>query len=163
MKGKLTKSEIGALVSASHHEPRSLLGYHEFDRGESTPQCVVRVLEPGAETVEVFWEDNAASRFPLARIHEAGLFEGSVPHRRPLVPYKLRVKYQDGNETTKHDTYFFSHELSDFDLYLFGQGRHYGLYHKFGAHPRVRDGVAGTHFAVWAPNAKRVSVVGSTG
>ena len=161
MKGRLTKAEIGALVSASHHEPRSLLGYHEFDRSESTPLCMVRVLEPGAESVEVFWEDEPLVLHALKRIHEAGLFEGSIPHRRPLVPYKLRVKFGDANVLTKHDTYFFSHELSDFDLYLFGAGRHYGLYHKFGAHPRVRDGVAGTHFAVWAPNAKRVSVVGS--
>jgi 1,4-alpha-glucan branching enzyme len=145
----------------SHHEPRSLLGYHEFERNESTPLCVVRVLEPGAESVEVFWEDEPSTMHPLKRIHEAGLFEGSIPHRRPLVPYKLRIRYLDGHETHKHDTYFFSHELSDFDLHLFGQGRHYGLYHKFGAHLRVRDGVAGTHFAVWAPNAKRVSVVGS--
>ena len=160
MKGRLTKAEIGALVSASHHEPRSLLGYHEFDRSESTPLCMVRVLEPGAESVEVFWEDGA-DLYALQRVHEAGLFEGSIPYRRPLVPYRLRVRYNDGHVLAKHDTYFFSHELSDFDLYLFGQGRHYGLYHKFGAHQRVRDGVSGTHFAVWAPNARRVSVVGS--
>ena len=117
MKGRLTKAEIGALVSASHHEPRSLLGYHEFQRDESTPLCLVRVLEPGAESVEVFWEDGA-EMYPLQRVHEAGLFEGSIPYRRPLVPYKLRVRYQDGHELAKHDTYFFSHELSDFDLYL---------------------------------------------
>jgi 1,4-alpha-glucan branching enzyme len=148
-------------VSASHHEPRSLLGYHEFTRSESTPLCMVRVLEPGAESVEVFWEDEPTGRHALKRIHEAGLFEGSIPHRRPLVPYKLCVKFVGGHEVVKHDTYFFSHELSDFDLHLFGEGRHYGLYQKFGAHLRVRDGVAGTHFAVWAPNARRVSVVGS--
>ncbi len=89
------------------------------------------------------------------------MFEGTIPQRRPVVPYRLRVRFPFDHVVVKHDTYFFSHELSDFDLYLFGEGRHYGLYHKFGAHLRVRDGVAGTHFAVWAPNAKRVSVVGS--
>src|SRR4051812_7671756 len=143
MKGRLTKTDIGALVSATHHEPRSLLGYHEFPRPESQPLCMVRVFEPGAESVEVFWEDEPDTLHSLKRIHEAGLFEGSIPYRRPVVPYRLRVRYQAGNEVIKHDTYFFSHELSDFDLYLFGEGRHYGLYHKFGAHPRVRDGVAG--------------------
>src|SRR5687767_15278341 len=121
---------------------------------------MVRVLEPGAESVEVFWEDQPEVVHALKRVHEAGLFEGSIPHRRPLVPYRLRAKFQGGIESIKHDAYFFSHELSEFDLYLFGEGRHYGLYHKFGAHLRVRDGVAGTHFAVWAPNARRVSVVG---
>ena len=70
--------------------------------------------------------------------------KAAFPHRRPVVPYRLRVRFPVDHEVVKHDTYFFSHELSDFDLYLFGEGRHYGLYHKFGAHPRVRDGVAGT-------------------
>ena len=160
--GKLTKGEIGALISATHHEPRSLLGYHEFARADATPLCMVRVLEPGAESVAVFWEDDALEQaHELKRIHDAGLFEGAIAYRRPVMPYRLRVRFQDGHEVVKHDTYFFSHELSDFDLYLFGQGRHYALYNKFGAQLRVRDGVAGTQFAVWAPNAKRVSVVGS--
>jgi 1,4-alpha-glucan branching enzyme len=158
---KLTKAEISALVNTTHHEPRSLLGYHEYARGAGQPVCVVRVLEPGAETIEVCWEDTPGELYPLQKIHEAGLFEGVIPQRRPVVPYRLRVRFPFDHVVVKHDTYFFSHELSDFDLYLFGEGRHYGLYHKFGAHPRVRDGVAGTHFAVWAPNAKRVSVVGS--
>jgi 1,4-alpha-glucan branching enzyme len=162
MKGKLTKGEISALVNVVHHEPRSLLGYHEFAQAGGTPLCMVRVLEPGAESVAVFWEDQSAEEaHELKRVHDAGLFEGSIAYRRPVVPYRLRVRFPGGHVVVKHDTYFFSHELSDFDLYLFGEGRHYGLYHKFGAHPRVRDGVAGTHFAVWAPNAKRVSVVGS--
>ena len=122
---------------------------------------MVRVFEPGAESVAVFWEDDAIeTAHQLKRVHEAGIFEGSIPYRRPLIPYRLRVRFPAGNEVIKHDTYFFSHELSDFDLHLFGEGRHYGIYHKFGAHPRVREGVAGVHFAVWAPNAKRVSVVG---
>jgi len=159
--GKLTKAEIGALVSASHHEPRSLLGYHEFPRADGTPLAMVRVFEPGAESVKVFWEDDEeATAHELKRVHDAGLFEGSIAYRRPLMPYRLRVNFGGDNIVVKHDTYFFSHELSDFDLHLFGEGRHYGIYHKFGAHPRVRDGVAGIHFAVWAPNAKRVSVVG---
>ena len=159
---KLTKAEIGALVNTTHHEPRSLLGYHEFPRADGTPLCMVRVLEPGAEVDRgVLGRRRPASCIQLKRMHDAGLFEGSIPYRRPLMPYRLRVRFPCDHEVVKHDTYFFSHELSDFDLHLFGEGRHYGLYHKFGAHPRVRDGVAGTHFAVWAPNAQRVSVVGS--
>ena len=148
-------------MNVSHHEPRSLLGYHEYPQSTGTPLCVVRVLEPGAETIEVYWEDTPEELYPLKKIHDAGLFEGVIPQRRPVVPYRLRVRFPFDHVVVKHDTYFFSHELSDFDLYLFGEGRHYGIYNKFGAHPRVRDGVAGTHFAVWAPNARRVSVVGS--
>ena len=159
--GKLTKAEIGTLLQAAQHEPRSLLGYHEFPRDEGHPLAMVRVFEPGAESVAVFWEDDPAeTAHELKQVHEAGIFEGSIAYRRPLVPYRLRLRFPDGNEVIKHDTYFFSHELTDFDLHLFGEGRHYGIYHKFGAHPRVREGVNGVHFAVWAPNAKRVSVVG---
>src|SRR5262252_3487529 len=114
--GKLTKAEIGTLLQASQHEPRSLLGYHEFPRADGTPLCMVRVFEPGAESVAVFWEDDeAAKAHELKRVHEAGLFEGSIDYRRPLMPYRLRVKFGGGHEVVKHDTYFFSHELSDFD------------------------------------------------
>ena len=95
MKGKLTKAEIGALVSATHHEPRSLLGYHEFARAEGTPLCMVRVLEPGAESIEVFWEDEPgarcyplkprARRGPLRRQHSASPAAGAVQVAGPLL------------------------------------------------------------------------------
>ncbi len=156
---KLSASEIDALVSARHGEPRSLLGYHEFARKGEHPACIVRVLEPDAEYVAVLWEDGGPPS-ELKRIHDAGLFEGRVPYRRPLAPYKLRIRYRSGTELTKHDAYYFAPQLSDFDLYLFGEGNHYSIYYKLGAHPVVLDGLAGTRFAVWAPNAERVSVVG---
>ncbi len=124
-KTKLTKAEIGALVSTTHHEPRSLLGYHEYPQSVGQPVCVVRVLEPGAEAIEVYWEDTPGELHPLKKIHDAGLFEGTIPQRRPVVPYRLRVRFPFDHVVVKHDTYFFSHELSDFDLYLFGEGRHY--------------------------------------
>ncbi len=155
---KLTTQEIDALVQARHPEPRSLLGYHEISRRNDLPACMVRVLEPDAERVEVLWEDGTANA--LKRVHDAGLFEGRVPHRRPLSPYRLRIRYRNGVELEKHDAYYFSPQLSDFDLHLFGEGNHHAIYHKLGAHPSVLDGLAGTLFAVWAPNAERVSVVG---
>ena len=65
-----------------------------------------------------------------------------------------------GVELDKHDAYYFAPQLSDFDLYLFGEGNHYTIYYKLGAHPAELDGLSGTRFAVWAPNAERVSVVG---
>jgi 1,4-alpha-glucan branching enzyme len=117
---------------------------------------MVRVFEPGAEAVAVSWEDESDHAHELTRVHEAGIFEGSIAYRRPLVPYRLRVRFGDGHEVIKHDTYFFSHELSDFDLHLFGEGRHYGIYHKFGAHPRVREGVEGVTCRVGASPAASV-------
>jgi len=158
-KQKLSAADIDALLNARHPEPRSALGYHEVARKDEQPVCLVRALEPDAESVEVCWDDGAAP-VALKRIHAAGLFEGRVPFRRPLQPYRLRVRYRDGNELTKHDPYFFAPQLSDFDLHLFGEGNHYSIYYKLGAHPMTLDGLDGTRFAVWAPNAERVSVVG---
>ena len=156
----LSSADIDALLNARHPEPRSLLGYHEFPREDDAPPvCMVRVLEPDAEHVEVCWDDGAAPA-PLQRIHAAGLFEGRVPFRRPLHPYRLGIRYRDGTEASKRDAYYFAPQLSDFDLYLFGEGNHYSIYYKLGAHPTVLDGLTGTRFAVWAPNAERVSVVG---
>jgi 1,4-alpha-glucan branching enzyme len=73
----------------------------------------------------------------------------------------LRIRYRNGATLTKHDPYFFAPQLSEFDLHLFGEGNHHHIYYKLGAHPQEVDGVSGTRFAVWAPNAQRVSVVGS--
>ena len=154
----LSPADIDALVNALHPAPRSVLGYHEFARRNDAPVCVVRVLEPDAVAVSVRWEGEAAVE--LKSIHPAGLFEGRVPHRRPLQPYKLHVRYASGVEMDKHDAYYFAPQLSDFDLYLFGEGNHYTIYYKLGAHPAELDGLSGTRFAVWAPNAERVSVVG---
>jgi 1,4-alpha-glucan branching enzyme len=157
----LSASDIASIVAATHREPRSVLGYHELKREAGPAQCVVRVLEPDAVDVAVFWEDETAEQArPLLKLHDAGLFEGEINHRRPIVPYRLRVRYTDGTEVVKHDPYYFAPQLTELDLYLFGEGNHHSIYHKLGAHPTTRDGLAGTRFAVWAPNARRVSVVG---
>ena len=154
-------AQIEAIVQATHREPRSVLGYHELARRDEVPLCVVRVLEPDAVEVAVFWEDEPATLArPLKRLHDGGFYEGRMPYRRPLVPYRLRVRYRDGTELVKHDPYFFAPQLSDYDLHLFGGGVHHRIWAKLGAHPTVLEGLAGTRFAVWAPNAARVSVVG---
>ena len=157
----LPAGEVEALLQARHREPRSVLGYHELPGKGGAPECVVRVLEPGADEVAVFWEDEGpGSARPLERVHADGLFEGVVRHRRPMQPYRLRVKYPGGQEQLRHDPYYFSPQLTDYDLYLFGEGNHHRIYLKLGAHATTVDGLAGTRFAVWAPNAQRVSVVG---
>ena len=157
----LTAEQIADLVHATCGEPRSLLGYHEFAREQDQPVALVRVLERDAVSVRVFWEDETvADARPLLQLHDAGLFEGRVAYRRPLLPYRLVIRYRNGSELIKHDPYYFAPQLSDLDLHLFGEGNHHALYRKLGAHPEVPDGVAGVRFAVWAPNAQRVSVVG---
>ncbi|HEX2584089.1 MAG TPA: 1,4-alpha-glucan branching protein GlgB [Steroidobacteraceae bacterium] len=157
----LSKDQIASLLAATTREPRSLLGYHEFARENELPIALVRVLERDAVSVSVFFEDESIdSAIPLTQLDPAGLFEGRIPYRRPLQPYRLHIRYRDGGEVTKHDPYYFAPQLSDFDLYLFGEGNHHTIYRKLGAHPAVIDGVSGVHFAVWAPTAQRVSVVG---
>jgi 1,4-alpha-glucan branching enzyme len=157
----LSDADVNALLTARHQQPRSVLGYHEFGGDGEDPIVVVRVLEPDAQEVCLFWDDeplSAARR--LAKIHVGGLYEGRIPYRSPLVPYRLSLKYRDGTIHTKHDAYYFSPQITDFDLHLFGQGRHYRIWSKLGSHHQILNGIAGTHFAVWAPNAERVSVVG---
>jgi 1,4-alpha-glucan branching enzyme len=159
--GSLPPEEVAALLGARHREPRSVLGYHEKTGHGGRPECVLRVLEPGADDVAVFWEDETpAQARPLTRVHEGGLFEGTLPYRRPMPPYRLRVRHGDGGESIRHDPYYFSPQLTDYDLYLFGEGNHHHIYLKLGAHVATLDGLPGTRFAVWAPNAERVSVVG---
>jgi 1,4-alpha-glucan branching enzyme len=162
MRTTLNSADIEALVQARHPAPRSLLGYHEFPgaTAREAPICMVRVLEPDAVAVLVHWDDDAGPAVALRRRHAAGLFEGRVPHRQPVPPYRLRVRYRDGTEVDKHDAYYFAPQLTDFDLHLFGEGNHFSIYRKLGAHLVELDGLRGTRFAVWAPNAERVSVVG---
>jgi 1,4-alpha-glucan branching enzyme len=164
MVSTLSDTDIQQLIGASHHAPRSVLGYHEFPAAadvQQPPRCVVRIFEPGASAVALYWRDQDASTArPLRQVHPAGLFEGEVEWRCPVVPYRLSVRYLDGNTHTRYDPYYFTPSLRDLDLHLFGEGNHHGIYRVLGAHPQQREGIDGTRFAVWAPNALRVSVVG---
>ncbi len=156
----LPPEEIARLVGARHHAPRSVLGFHEIGEANSR-RWVIRVLEPDAETVEVVWHpDDHAEPVALERIDAGGLFEISLAPRDTLRPYELRIRWPNGAELTRHDPYYFAPQLTDLDLYLYAEGNHHRIYYKLGAHPDTRDGVDGTRFAVWAPAAERVSVVG---
>lgn len=158
---ELSREEIEALVSANHTSPRSALGFHEVRRKNGSRAWVVRVLEPDAVKVQLVWQEPRRPRpRELRRLHDAGLFEAVFRPRAHPHPYLLQVTYADGNTVTRYDAYFFSPRLTDFDLYLFGEGNHHRIYEKLGAHFTREQGVAGTRFAVWAPSAKRVSVVG---
>jgi 1,4-alpha-glucan branching enzyme len=143
---------VASVVTGDHPDPFSFLGIHPAEDGG----FVVRVLLPGASTVEVVSYGGDALG-ELERIHQNGLFAGAVAER---VPYRLRVAWEGGGEAEVEDPYRFPALLCEQDLYLFGEGNHLKLYEKLGAHPMELEGVAGTSFAVWAPNARRVSVIG---
>jgi 1,4-alpha-glucan branching enzyme len=143
-------SEAIAVIEGRHSDPFHYLGPHV--EGEMP---VVRVFLPDAE--EVVAIDSEGHHNELQRIHDAGLFAGSLGSRSPQ--YRLRARFGD-RAVEFEDAYRFPPVLSDLDLYLLGEGNHLKLYDKLGAHPSVMEGVSGVAFAVFAPNARRVSVVG---
>ncbi len=158
---KLSKAEKEAIVNTNHRTPRSVLGFHEVLKADKTPVWVIRTLEPEAKAVWLLWEDQSeAEAVPLKCIHKQGLFELCLAPLPSLKPYRLKIQYHNGNEFIRHDPYYFSPQLTEFDRYLFNSSVHHHIYRKLGAHILCQDGIQGTLFAVWAPNAQRVSVVG---
>lgn len=143
-------AEAYAIVQGQHSDPFRYLGPHVENE-----QRVVRAFLPDATQVEAVDDTGGAS--VLEKLHDAGLFAGPAPTRS--LHYKLRATYGD-NITEFHDPYDFPPILSDFDLYLLGEGKHQRLYDKLGAHLITLEGVRGAAFVVFAPNARRVSVVG---
>jgi len=142
--------EAYAVIEGRHSDPFHYLGPHV--EGDAS---LVRVFLPDAEGVAIVDEQGRQS--DLARIHDAGLFEGRLANgsRR----YRVRARYGE-RQLEIEDPYRFPPILSDLDLYLLGEGTHMHLYERLGAHPVVLDGVSGVAFAVLAPDARRVSVVG---
>jgi 1,4-alpha-glucan branching enzyme len=151
-KWQLSPAEIAELFGGFHPDPFARLGVHPVDGG-----FIARVIIPGAERVEAFTlaGDSVGD---LERRDEAGFFEGKVglKERQPL-------RYGAANASAEWsviDPYAFGPVLGPFDDYYAAEGTHLRLFDKLGAHPIHHEGAAGVHFAVWAPNAQRVSVVG---
>ena len=146
--------DVEEIVAARHHDPFAVLGMHKTASG-----LCVRAFLPDAEQMAVV---DAVSGTVVAsgeRRHSAGMFVASLPGRREIFGYRLRVKRgEDWHEF--EDIYRFPPVLGELDLHLLAEGSHLASYQKLGAHPVTHDGVAGIAFAVWAPNARRVSVVG---
>ena len=150
---------IKKLTKAEFWDPHSVLGPHEdTTRGQS--QHVIRAFVPNAATVVVLPKGKHSAPLPMTQIKNTGLFETPCPPDVPDTGYRLRVTDSQGTTFERHDPYAFPPMLSDFDLHLFGEGNLYKAYDKLGAHVVDRNGVRGVNFAVWAPNANRVSVVG---
>jgi len=152
----LANADLESIINVRHRSPHDLLGMHPIDSG-----LVVRAFLPDARTVEIVptVEKNRPT-IKLNRIHDSGLFEGITKEADRVYAYDLVIIHQDGKRRRTRDAYSFLPTLGETDLYLFGQGNERRIYEKLGAQLRVIDGVPGVSFAVWAPNARRVSVVG---
>jgi 1,4-alpha-glucan branching enzyme len=144
---------LQALAEARHADPFSVLGPHIEPRG-----VVIRTIVPTAERISIV--SNGSRPMEMTRRHASGIFEAVLPGATEIPDYRLHVSYHGGATSEVDDPYRYGRVLSDFDLYLFGEGKHTRIYDKLGAHPMTVGGAAGVHFAVWAPNARRVSVVG---
>jgi len=151
MATKKTNPLMQAILDARLHDPFSWLGLHQ---NEDT--WTLRVFLPYGSSPELQTDEGW---LPLTRIHEQGIYshDSATPLPRPC---RIRYKQEDGKWHEAWDTYSFPATISSLDLHLFNEGRLQQVYRTLGAHPMTIDGVHGTRFAVWAPNAERVSVVG---
>ena len=155
----LTESELGSLIHATHRCPHQLLGMHPLGDGSGV---VARALLPNAAKVEfVPTHENDKPRITLNRIHDPGLFEGVAKRPSRFTPTISSSPITTARRARPATPYSFLPTLGEMDLYLFGEGNERRIYDKLGAQLKVIDGVSGTSFAVWAPNAQRVSVVGA--
>ena len=147
-------SEADQLVSRQHANPHGYLGAHP-DNGSGV---VIRTFRPAASKVEVVAADGTHSA--LKQVHPGGVFEGRIKGADLPLSYKLEVDYGDSGTVTIDDPYRFLPTIGELDVHLLGEGRHQELWERLGAHVTEVDGVTGTSFAVWAPSARAVSVVG---
>lgn len=155
----LTDQELESLSRVVHASPHSLLGLHVLGNGNG---LVARAQLPDATRVELVPCHGAnRPRFELQRLGDTSVFEGVTTDTREIYAYDLVVTDHRGETHQYRDAYSFLPTLGATDLHLIGEGNHRRLYEILGAQLRMIDGVPGTAFAVWAPNARRVSVVGS--
>ncbi len=145
---------IDELKNGIINAPKHLLGNHDYGDGQ-----VIMVYRPHAEKVCVV-SPTGKNRDEMECLSDGVYGFYSAKKKYKGTKYRIETTYQDGTTVVTADAYAFNSQITDFDTYLFAEGKHYDVYEKFGAHPMTIDGVKGTYFAVWAPHARRVSVVG---
>ena len=146
--------EAKAILEGTHHDPHQWLGMHPAAGGQ-----IVRAYVPEAVACHCV-ELVDRRRYPLMPIDERGIFESFVPQKTEKFAYRIQAEWNGGARHEFYDPYAFLPTISEHDLYLFNEGTDRQVYQKLGAHCRTIDGISGVSFAVWAPSAKRVSVVG---
>ena len=144
--------EIQRLVELRHPDPHAVLGIHPDGDG-----VVIRAFRPDAERVTIL--PDFGGEVP-ARHRKGGVFEARLNGRKEVFGYLLKIDYRGGASFTLRDPYSFLPTFGELDSYLVAEGRHERIWERLGAHPRHSQGVFGTSFAVWAPTARSVSVVG---
>ena len=156
MDNMLSKEEITAIVEGNHGNVFAVLGIH---RNKGSKKVFIRAYQPFASSIEVV-DEQGASLGLMEKIDERGFFQINFDRTEDFV-YHFRITNDKGQVYEAEDTYRFPSTIGDIDEYLFAQGNHRDIYKKLGSHLMEINGVKGVAFAVWAPNAKRVSVIGS--
>ena len=151
----LPDDDFYPLIEARHCDPFKILGMHPFQGS-----WFARVFRPDVAEVTLIDASDDTRRFPLGKVHGDGFFESVLRGVDEGFSYELEMTSHSGSKWRTRDPYSFGPVLGEMDVYLFNEGTHYEVYKKLGAHLMELGGVVGTHFAVWAPNAQRVGVVG---
>lgn len=152
---QIERDTVESLFLATHSDVFAYLGRHRLAEGDE----VVRVLIPGAVSVDIVNRRSGELIVPSEKIDERGFFVAVLPDDAP--DYALRIRYTEDTEPViEEDPYHFGSALQDMDSWLLAEGKHLRPYETLGAHFAELDGVKGVRFAVWAPNAQRVSVIG---
>ncbi len=157
MPSTVTQDQLNRIIYAYHHDPFEVLGAHVVKLARK-PLVSVRAFLPMAERAWVVREGEAPT--PFERLENTDFFEAQFPGVSTTFSYEIRTEDKDGQMRQFRDPYSFLPVLGDLDLQLFNEGNHYRTYEKLGAQVMTLGDVPGTCFAVWAPNAARVSVIG---
>jgi 1,4-alpha-glucan branching enzyme len=147
--------QLQAFLAGAHPDPFGILGPHLMG-----DDLVVRLFRPDAKEATIVLAGKEEQRFPADRLHAAGFFQAVLPGVKRDADYRIHLTGWDGSTATVRDPYAYGSIMGDVDLHLFSEGNHLQIYEKFGAHLRQVGDASGVYFAVWAPNAQRVSVVG---
>src|SRR6266704_376405 len=151
----LPPDELKSFLSGTHSDPFRILGPHRVG-----DDLAIRIFRPDAQKIEIILNRQANEPIAAERIHRDGFFCATVPGATRDLDYRLCVQSRDGSKQLTRDPYHYGPLMGEVDLHLFAEGQHWKIYEKFGAHFRSVGDTAGVYFAVWAPNAQRVSVVG---
>ncbi len=148
-------AELDRVIASDHHDPSQVLGLHILEHDPAT--AVIRTFLPLAESVRLVVGDQ---KHDMYKMREEGLYEIVYPNYSEDFDYYFEATCHNNVIRPFYDPYRFPPQLSEYDRHLFNSGTHYELYNKFGAHLKTINGVKGTIFRIWAPSARRVSVIG---
>ena len=151
----LPPDEVDRFVGGEHSDPFRVLGPHRVGDG-----LEIRVFRPDARRIDIVLDQHPEEPIAAQKIQQDGFFCATVRNATRDLPYHIRVTAWDGSHYLTRDPYQYGPIMGEVDLHLFAEGQHWKIYDKFGAHLRTIGDATGVYFAVWAPNAQRVSVVG---